>query len=122
MYLEQAMFVGLEDEGEGIERQRRPEPDEAVAAPVEAGAETVLPVVAHQTVDAVGADQQVAVAAQGLEILLLAFEVDGHAARDALGLQDLQQLFAGEAAASTEEGGVGTECVRTGRYRGGPDQ
>src|SRR3546814_6448234 len=40
MYLEQAMFVGLEDEGEGIERQRRPEPDEAVAAPVEAGAET----------------------------------------------------------------------------------
>src|SRR3546814_3151842 len=69
MYLEQAMFVGLEDEGEGIERQRRPEPDEAVAAPVEAGAETVLPVVAHQTVDAVGADQQVAVAAQCLEIL-----------------------------------------------------
>src|SRR3546814_21092211 len=87
MYLEQAMFVGLEDEGEGIERQRRPEPDEAVAAPVEAGAETVLPVVAHQPVDAVGADQQVAVAAPGLEILLLAFEVAGHDAPDALGLQ-----------------------------------
>src|SRR3546814_9051770 len=53
---------------------------------------------------AIGTDQQVAVAAQGLEVLLLAFEVDGHAARDALGLQDLQQLLAGEAAEAVAAG------------------
>src|SRR3546814_19131901 len=72
---------------------------------------------------AIGTDQQVAVAAQGLEVLLLAFEVDGHAACDALGLQVLQQLLAGEAAEAvrSEERRVGEECGSTCRSRGWPD-
>ena len=59
---EPAVLGSLEDEGEGIERQRRSEPDEAAAAPVEARLEIAGKALAHAAVDAVGADEQIALA------------------------------------------------------------
>src|SRR5690606_8047638 len=104
MNLEEAVFIGLEDEGEGVQRQRRAEPDESVRPPVQMRPEGFLPALAHQAVDAVGADQQVAVAAQRLEILLLVLKMQLHAVVAAALLQDLQQLLARQTAEAVPAG------------------
>ena len=84
------MLVRPEDEGKGIERPLRPEPDELGLAHVNAWLEVLLVALAHQTVDAVGGDDEVGVA-QSLDVVDLALIMDGNAKRGATPLQDVQQ-------------------------------
>ena len=91
--VEPAVLVRPEDESEGIERPRRAEPDELGLARVNARLEVFLVALAHETVDAVGADDEVGIA-QLLDVADLALVMDDDAKRGAALRQDVQQHLA----------------------------
>ena len=102
--------LGLaEEEGEGVERARRPHPGEVVRPQVDARLELAGEGLAHARIDAVGADQEIGIAHRGFERRHLGLVPDVDAERTRAPAQDLQQggaRAAAEAVAADAVGGV----------------
>ena len=107
--LEDAVRVLDEVEGEGVEGERRAEPDEARRARVEVRAEGGGVAAADGAVDAVGGDHDVGAAEpERVEVAVVAHvgaEAQGDAERRGALLQDAQQRAARDAAEAVAAGG-----------------
>ena len=84
------VLVGREVEGEGLVRPRRAEPEEAVAAVLDARPERLAVAFPDGRVDPVGADHQVEATERG-GVADLAFEVEIYAEPGAAALQNVEQ-------------------------------
>ena len=92
--LEEAMLALLEEEGEGLERPVRPEPAELGLSPVDRRLEVLRVARSHDAVDAVGAEDEVRLAGDGVDIRDLALEHELHADVATPVVQDRQEPLA----------------------------
>src|SRR5579863_4492730 len=88
----------LEDERKCVQRQGRPEPDEAADTPVELRFEIACVGGAHATIDSVRTDEQVALLTQRGDVLHLALKLELDTQLRGAALQDLEQPLARDTA------------------------